>query len=82
MMVSLTSAHFWKNEFHQSWKGQLNVMPLAMPVVVTDYPTVTEFEADWGALKNHDASLEKSSSSASSADPLVVATAQAELDEA
>ena len=54
----------------------------AMPVVITDYPIVTEFEADWGALKNQDVSLEKSSSSASSADPLVVAAAQAELDEA
>ena len=27
----------------------------AMPVVITDYPIVTEFEADWGALKNQDA---------------------------
>ena len=54
----------------------------AMPVVITEYPIVTEFEADWGALKNQDLSLEKSSSSASSADPLVVAAAQAELDEA
>ena len=54
----------------------------AMPVVITDYPIVTEFEADWGALKNQDVSLEKSSSSASSADSLVVAAAQAELDEA
>ena len=33
-------------------------------------------------MKNQDVSLEKSSSSASSADPLVVAAAQAELDEA
>ena len=53
-----------------------------MPVVITDYPIVTEFEADWGALKNQDVSLEQSSSSASSADPLVVAAAQAEYDEA
>ena len=54
----------------------------AVPALVSDYPIVGVYNADWSEVKNQDVSLEKSSSSASSADPLVVAAAQAELDEA
>ena len=54
----------------------------AMPVVVTDYPIVGVYNADWGEVMNQDVSLEKSSSSASSADPALVAAAQAKLDDA
>ena len=54
----------------------------AMPVVVSDYPIVGVYNADWVEVMNQDVSLEKSSSRASSADPALVAAAQAKLDEA